>query len=158
MSKFLERLKEVDAGNKGPSPFAYRRPQNNMPDPEKKLNPDDMQENNLLTDGCKGCGEKKTIGALDLAKALLSGKTTKEVATARMAICKQCQHKEAETGVRLCRNVKGQVYCGQPRMGRRILRDETRLGCGCPLVEKVWYNDTACPLNEWGPQKKKDKE
>ncbi len=114
-----------------------------------------MPENNLPSvAGCANCGkENKAIGALDLAKAVFSGKTTEKIATSRLAQCKKCEHKDADTGEKLFRTIDGKIYCGAPRIGWKIYRDDKRLGCGCNLAQKIWYNNAACPLGHWGSTK-----
>jgi len=84
-----------------------------------------------------------------MAKALMSGEVPPEVAAARLSICKDCQLAEAGSDIRLFREVDGSLYCGEPRVGWKVYRDEAAIGCGCKLEEKVKHKASACPHARW---------
>lgn len=95
----------------------------------------------------EGIPKEKTIGATSLAKAVAGGKASPEEIERRERICKACQEVD-EKGERLYREIKGKVYCGEPRL-RRILRSERESGCGCRLRWKWHFKGAACPHGKW---------
>ena len=97
---------------------------------------------------CSSCiKSKRTTGAASYLKAKLSASVPKEVRHARLAICRACTATDP-TGVRLFRERKGRMYCGTPRL-KKILRDETKEGCGCDLEDKADKVGAQCPLYLW---------
>lgn len=97
--------------------------------------------------GC--CGGRKTLGLLSLSKAIMSGTTTREIASERINLCFTCDELDPNM-VPLYREIDGIPYCGEPRLSD-VYRDEFAEGCGCNLHEKVQYNNVACPRGRWGP-------
>lgn len=97
---------------------------------------------------CSSCiKSKRTTGAASYLKAKLSASVPKEVRHARLAICRACTATDP-AGVRLFREIKGRMYCGTPRL-KKILRDETKEGCGCDLEDKADARSASCPLGLW---------
>ena len=89
----------------------------------------------------------KTLGLTSMAKALTSGPVDKEEKQRRQEICQECQEQD-EGGIHLYLEIDGKSYCGEPRL-KRILRDETRNGCGCNLRFKWIFKEAHCPLKKW---------
>ena len=105
---------------------------------------------------CLSCAEKRSMsfGALDAAVAIMSGRVPEEIAEARFAVCEICD-KVDDKGERLFREVKDKHYCGEPRIGWKVYRDEKESGCGCNLKDKVKFNGSSCPWGIWGAIEKK---
>jgi len=103
--------------------------------------------------GCGGCGGKRTIGVASMIGALIGGKATPDTAAQRLAICEACQYTDT-TSERLYRVIDGKVYCGVPRLAdvTKIFRDESKIGCGCELHDKVQWRKASCPNNRWGEE------
>lgn len=99
---------------------------------------------------------KKTLGIMSFAKAVLSGRVASEISEARLLICKNCKAVEQESKENFFRIIEGKMYCGQPRK-ENLFRDETKIGCGCDLEEKVLYRASECPLKFWKAAEKNGK-
>ncbi len=73
------------------------------------------------------------------AKAKLRGRgffRTAPDAEARIAICQRCPMRQVYAGV---------AYCGPPLL-RKVRRNPTLEGCGCPIADKAADPTEHCPI------------
>jgi len=106
-------------------------------------------ENATVAVPCGGC-TGKTSGIVGLLKGLIYGPADQATKDARLAVCRGCNLKDT-TGARLCREIDGNLFCGMPRLSdlRKIIRDESKDGCGCDLNFKASRREAECPHGKW---------
>lgn len=114
--------------------------------------------------GCRGARAptadeaRKTMGLISMIAAKTGKQVNENLRKMRMAVCMSCREVErlrdkGSKGERLYRVIDGHKYCGLPRMAdlTKVYRDESDLGCGCDLDDKVRWERASCPRNHWGP-------